>query len=290
MLKDFFKLNGTTGTFKTQDELLTHLKRSNNLKNTIYKPAVLDHIEPANKLRNNSFTNVSFSKTTFRSLIFRNCQFEDCLFIGVIFEDCEFHDCSFIGCNPYKAKFVRTYIDPAVFKSMLDPSSHSNIGVTLFQNLAVNSHERRQMEFANTAEYYFRVWKRYQLAYEYKEKQISWKTYLRKLIPDYSYFLFAGYGLRSLHFIIWTCLLFMLMTIINHKLWKSFAMKGQYGDYNEPEIVVSFYYTVVTLTTLGFGDITPTSSFGMLSAGIESLIGIIWLAVLASIIIKRIVR
>ena len=50
------------------------------------------------------------------------------------------------------------------------------------------------------------------------------------------------------------------------------------------------YYTLVTLTTLGYGDITPTTGGGMIVAGLEALLGLLWFGMLTSIIVKKVFR
>lgn len=290
MSSDFFKLKGEFTRISTQDELATHMDRSDHLKDVLYEPPLLAPDRPKNIMSNKTFVNVSFSKTTIRGVNFRRCDFQNCLFIGTVFDHCEFHGCTFVDCNPYKARFTKTYINPAVFSKMLDPKSHSNIGIILFQQLLANSAENRQSGFAQSAEYYFRKWKRYQLEYEYRKKQISRGYFYRRWIPDRLYDLFAGYGLRTTPFLVWTVLLFSLILLVNHFLWPRFAMHGYSPGSTRSNWIVTFYYTVITISTLGYGDITPSSNFGMALAGIEALLGIVWLSILASIIIKKVVR
>jgi voltage-gated potassium channel len=50
------------------------------------------------------------------------------------------------------------------------------------------------------------------------------------------------------------------------------------------------YYTLVTLTTLGYGDITPATQGGMIAAGVEALLGLVWFGMLTSIIVKKVFR
>ncbi|MEM8570577.1 MAG: potassium channel family protein [Pseudomonadota bacterium] len=45
------------------------------------------------------------------------------------------------------------------------------------------------------------------------------------------------------------------------------------------------YYSIVTLTTLGYGDVTPVSNLARLAAGFESIIGVLYIAVLVGSII-----
>ena len=54
--------------------------------------------------------------------------------------------------------------------------------------------------------------------------------------------------------------------------------------------IVSLYYTIVTLTTLGYGDIIPTTQAGMVLASVEAIIGLVWLGTLVSIIFRKVFR
>lgn len=290
MLENFFKLNGKVGKIESEEELLSHLERSDNLKNVLYIPETFSPKRPKNRLRNKTFVNVSFSKTSFINIEFTGCHFTDCLFLGSTFENCELHDCTFESCNPYKAQFRKTYINPEIFSGMLNPKEHSNIGTYLFQQLLYNATESRQTAFAQAAEYHFRKWMRYQLAYDLKNNNLTFCKYLKKWVPDILYDIFAGYGLKTRPFLFWSSLIFLSILFVNHYCWEYFKMTNQGNSLPESHIITSFYYTVITISTLGYGDITPTSHFGMAMAGFEALFGLLWLSILASIIIKRVAR
>jgi len=61
-----------------------------------------------------------------------------------------------------------------------------------------------------------------------------------------------------------------------------------YGDYPTP--LSPLYYSVVTLTTLGYGDIVPSSSAGQLIAMIEVITGYVMLGGLLSIFSNKMAR
>jgi hypothetical protein len=290
MLQDFFKLNGQPGKITSQDDFITHFERSDSLINVEYMPDSLELGKGKNKLRDLKFINVSFSHTRIKDVIFRNCRFEDCLFIGTVFDTCEFHNCSFVNCNPYKADFVNTYIDPSVFAHTLGPKNHVNIGVGLFQQLLKDSVENRQPEFAQTAEYYFRKWKRFLMEDEHRKHIINHGSFYLKWIPNLLHDWVAGYGLKTLRFLVSSTIFLVLITLFNHWMWSNFGMRGPDSAISDRSLVKTFYYTINTITTLGYGDITPSSSIGMTITGIESLFGIVWLAILAHIIIKKVIR
>ena len=61
-----------------------------------------------------------------------------------------------------------------------------------------------------------------------------------------------------------------------------------YGDH--PTVFSPFYYSVVTLTTLGYGDIVPSSVAGQVIAMIEVIIGYVMLGGLLSIFSNKMAR
>ena len=203
MLTNFFKLNEPFSVLSSYGDVVDHFRRADDLKNVLYEP---DFFSPTGGggFKDKRFVNVSFSKTIIQQVTFTRCTFIDCLFIGTLFEKCEFHDCTFKQCNPYKCSFSETYIDPAAFKGMLDSKQHSNIGVALFSRLRLNSAEMHQADFEATADFEFRKWKRYQMEYDRRQKHISSWTFIRRWVPDITYYAFAGYGYSGTFFAGWT--------------------------------------------------------------------------------------
>ena len=52
--------------------------------------------------------------------------------------------------------------------------------------------------------------------------------------------------------------------------------------YRARETVTSLYFSFVTLTTLGYGDITPTSPAARMLAVVEAIMGQLYIAVLVA--------
>ncbi len=62
-------------------------------------------------------------------------------------------------------------------------------------------------------------------------------------------------------------------------------------DYGKYQTTFSpFYFSVVTLTTLGFGDVIPTSLAGQILAVIQALLGYVGLGGLLSILANKMAR
>jgi len=288
MLNNFFKLNEPYSVFESYEELTNHFSHADDLKNVLYKPDLLPPVGGVG-FRDKRFVNVSFSKKKIQRATFTRCKFVDCLFIGTTFEDCEFHDCTFENCNPYKCAFVRTYIDPAAFRNMLNRHQHSNIGVNLFSRLRLNCAEMHQRDFEASADFEFRKWKRYQLVYDYRQKHVSGATFARRWVPDFAFYVFAGYGYRGMFFGGWTILLLVLLVSLNHFFAGDFAINVAQSPDASNSYIYSFYHTVATFTTLGSNAVALTLRAVCLLA-IEACLGVVWLSVLTSIVVKRVVR
>jgi Ion channel/Pentapeptide repeats (9 copies) len=289
MLHNFFALNAPFQVLKTPGDLQAQLPISDHLTNLLYEPADLTFVRPYNRITGKTFTNVSFAKTTIRRMEFRGCRFEDCLFIGTVFEDCEFHECSFASCNTHKIVFRNTYVDPEIFAGMLQPSQHANIGVHLFWQLFANASQTYQYAFAHAAEFHFKKWKRYELNFKRKGKKITRLQWLRQWLPDVLYQKFAGYGLRVRYVACWTPVILAIPVAFNWYVWCKLGIEGAKGPVS-PNAVDAFYFTIVTIGTLGYGDLVPTSTFGKIAISLEAVLGIVWLSVLASTVIKKVVR
>ena len=290
MLNDFFKLNRPFNVVETVNEFLALLDRADALRDLLIQPDVLAPTPPRNRIRDKRFTNVSFSKKEIKGIEFTRCCFVDCLFIGTHFNTCDFHDCAFEGCNLYKARFTSCYIDPAVFARTLNPAHHSNIGVGLFQQLVQNSANTHQPDFSHSAQYLFRKWQRYQYRQEFKRKERPFTKFIAKWLPSFLYDHLAGYGIRLFPFVRLTVVLVLALTAVNYWAWSQYCFGAGSMPTDRVSFLTSLYYTIVTMTSLGFNDPGPHSALGMLALGALAVAGVLWFSLLASIIVKRVSR
>ena len=290
MLTSFFKLNGKPRELLKQEDLISHLEISNDVRNVLYIPDTLSvrTSNASNPFVKKSFNNVSFSQTTVTGAIFRECKFEDCLFVGTSFVNCEFHKCSFKGCNPHRVTFENTYIDPSVFEGMLDPVKYSNIGMRLFQHLYDNSMDMRQREFANSAEFNRSKWKRYVLNHEYRGWNKMKPRYWVEWIANYSFYAIAGYGIRARFIFAWAFVVMFMSLGINYCYWQSFNVLGKNGAVSEREFITVLYYTATI--PYGVGELTPASSIGRIFFLGEAILGFVILSVFVTWLVKRALR
>ncbi len=295
---DFWHLKDSQSV-GSQEELYALLQKSGHLKNISYNPDKLSPNPTDNpqqyQIRDTTFERVSFSKTCISGLTFRNCIFDRCLFIGATIEDCEFHDCKFKSSNTHKISITGTYINPVSFQDCLNKDKYQNIGVHLYQILLRNYRKIEQIEFEREAHFLFLRWKRFQDGYEIKEdwrekkNRVScgfWCKCLGYVFRLVLWEKFFGWGLRLSNF---TGTVFGVMTlffVLNYSFRQEFGLEQG----NEPisSCVEALYYTVISFTTLGYGDIVPTTSAGQIFASFQSLIGFCLLALLASMFSRRI--
>jgi hypothetical protein len=287
----FFKLPGSPSELTTE-EFYQHMDRSNHLCDSIYRPESLERRDSrATKLVAKTFERVSFSKTEIRNIIFTDCTFRECLFIGSTIKNCEFHNCRFESTNTYKIAFINTYVDPLSFKTCLDKDKYQNIGVQLFQNLMNNSRDSEQPEFEADAHFLFLRWKRYQELYEVrrvweKQKKLLVKKRARILARFIWEWLF-GSGIRIRHYAVTVFGCVLLISIANYLFRNQLGLSD--GSATIVSIADSFYFSTVTLTTLGFGDIAPDTQLGRLVVAGESVLGFFLFATLASMLFRKIV-
>jgi voltage-gated potassium channel Kch len=83
----------------------------------------------------------------------------------------------------------------------------------------------------------------------------------------------------------WTLFIFFVTLIF------AFAYSKVGIDYGDYETAISpLYYSVVTLTTLGYGDVVPTSPAAQVLAALQALLGYVGLGGLLSILANKMAR
>lgn len=287
MLKDFFKLDTPFKKYQDSD-LINHFYTSSDLQNVLFEPDSWPKTLQGNVER--SFKNVSLSKTILSEVTFRNCKFEDCLFIGTEFYDVEFHNCQFINCNFYKAKIESCYFDPKCIR--FDPKyrkHYANIGATLYQTLLENSARERQPFFEIEADIRFRKWKRSQLRYDLTKKKIGTPEFVMSYGRNFLYEWICGFGYRPARFAFWTIVIFTIVATVNLWIFKD-GLSSNGAAIGAPDFADSVYFTFSILTVLGFSSIVPTTSFAKIVTVFEALIGVGWMGIFTSILVKRFLK
>lgn len=292
---EFWHLKGSREIISSK-ELKELLDESSEITNVSYIPKDLQHKSgfTRNNFQGKTFKRVKFSHTLISGIVFRNCVFEGCLFVGTTIDNCEFHNCEFIRTNTYKISISNTYIDPGFFDKCLSPSEHQNLGVQLYQILLRNSQETDQIEFSRNAQFLFLRWKRFQVAYELRKliKEREKGGFLQIFLISLEYLLrgiwekLFGCGIQ-----LWIYIRTVVITIIGSTII-NYYFREQFGLERHSEPVSSwmevFYYTSVSFTTLGYGDIVPSEPLGQLFSSVQTFFGFILLALLVSMLSRRV--
>ena len=99
-----------------------------------------------------------------------------------------------------------------------------------------------------------------------------------------------GFGYRPFKFAVSSILFLLFCSVLTHASWPALGMHNSNGVIRDDSFINAIYYTVVVTTTLGFGDIIPTTVPGQLFASFLSVVGLIWFSLLAALVIRRVVR
>ena len=282
---------------ETEKKFYELLEEYSQIINVSYMPNDFQSSNDSRKFQitDKEFKQVNFSHTYISGFVFSNCVFKHCLFIGTTIENCEFHNCKFILTNTYKFAIANTYINPTSFRNCLKRRQHQNIGVHLYQILLRNSRATRQIEFERDAQFLFLRWKRYQDTYEIKKltrkgikslfsKDMLFKClgYLGRLTWEKIF----GSGLRPRYFVQTVIFTIMVFCLLNYNFREEFGLQIQ----SEPvsSWVEALYFTLISFTTLGYGDIVPSTEIGQIVASLQSFIGFFLLALLVAMLYRKI--
>lgn len=300
MLKSFFKLDEPYDEFTALKDLEQHFDdlTVSHLENVKFLPTDVAGA-PSKLFKKKGFRNVSFSFTKFENVTFSDTKFEDCLFLYAVFLHCHFINCQFINCNMHKIQLDNCYLDPCSFKmDKVYKKTAANVGTWLFQQLFMNSKNTHQPQFSGESEILFKRWLRAQKKYEFWKKKLTGLRFIFNGIILFFWWLknilfdvIFGYGHRPIRFIGVSIIAMMIASALVHYYWPYLGLVYNNSEaLDQGSYLSSIYYTTVVTTTLGFGDITPTTVWGRVVAIILPILGVIWLSLLAAVIIKRIIR
>ena len=100
----------------------------------------------------------------------------------------------------------------------------------------------------------------------------------------------TGYGERPLNILLWWT------GIISGCAFIYYFFNGIYNGIScnitsySPNFLEALYFSIVTFTTLGFGDLAPKSGFFQLFASFEALLGAIFMALFIFVFVRKMIR
>jgi Ion channel len=166
----------------------------------------------------------------------------------------------------------------------LNKKLHQNIGVYLYQELLNNSRQQSQPDFAQDALFQFRRWLRFEQIYKLRQNdvaRISRFELSRLIVQSWLAEKLLGFGVHLKNYCFTAVSTAYILALINYHFCSSFGLKiGTFID--------ALYFTTITLTTIGYGDITPTTTCGRLVIAGEGVAGFVLFAILASMVYRKI--
>lgn len=286
------------------DEFYALKDRNNNKFKSIvyYKDDLISTKDDKITFTNEVFEEVSFSKTTIKNIKFFNCTFDKCLFLSTIFEDCTFSNCTFSSCNTLGSEWKgKTSIDPKVFSENFDYVHDSNIATKLFVELMGLYEENHQIDRHKDARYLYLKSTNSLIHYHYNiTKDIGVITFYKKRFSSWFLDKLSGYGVYKGRLLSFLSIFLVTISFFNYFFQDiMFKIKDDapqtilsdptFSDFffnllNFNNDIVQYnlldlaYFSFITITTIGYGDIAPTTSLGQLIIMIESAIGILLIA------------
>ena len=97
-----------------------------------------------------------------------------------------------------------------------------------------------------------------------------------------------GYGLTNT---LITTVIFLLVTVgLVDYCWVKLNVTSNVQNLQEASIWEKLYFIVVTASTLGYGDLSPKSTMGMIFVVVLLLGSILWTAAVTAIFVKKLTK
>lgn len=306
MAANIFKIDNAKKV-NTIDEFTKLKSEKNEYNKILYMNDYLESTRDCKiKFENVLFKEVSLSKTTIKKVKFINCKFESCLFLFTVFENCVFSNCTFSNTNTSSSKWTEgTLIDPLVFeKNFTFKKDDVTIAVGLFLELLSLCKENNQSDRAKDAKYLYLKATHNMHHYHYEiKKDIGYKKFYFDSFKSYCFNKISGYGVYKIKLFNFLASYLLFVSIINYflqglifkienavnvktslfetnfitspnileLLQNIFTINGNIIKY---DIFDTIYFSFVTITTIGYGDISPTTTFGQITIILQSVFGI----------------
>ena len=237
------------------------------------------------KFENKKFTEVSFKDTDIKNVRFLDCEFHNCIFFRASIVECEFIDCRFYSTNTNKIKIISCLIDPISFKGNFDLKEDTNIAVNLYQALYRNASDTNQPNHILESLYMMKKSEGAHLNSQKKRGKIRGLEYLRKKFPHKIYDFTAGYGFK-----IWKVARLFLIAVSIFSAINYFLRDYIFKEDTVISVVDSIYFTCITVTTLGYGDIVPVTQVGRLIIVFQVIFGFTIISIFLAALANRILR
>lgn len=254
---------------------------------------------------------------------FKNCCFTSCHMENSIFQSVNFYNVTFMNTNLKNSIFSEIYMDkvyitdsdcrsfkilsPDINEFKFDDNFLTKFDeYTFIDKIRIDKNYKKTYEIAskiymdfaskfeanrlrdNCGEYYY-------LSKCMENKSLSGINKIKSSI----FWLLCGYGERptyalitSLEIVLVFAIIYMITGISVGGYIIDYKLALEYGTFMPdliPDFMQSLYFSIVTFTTVGYGDITPIGSSTVLS-GIEMLLGVTMVGVWTATLARKITR
>lgn len=240
-----------------------------------------------------NFNESSLSKTVISNIQFSDCMFNSCHFVNTVFENCKFQGCRFSDCNFHEVRFIDCHIDPDSIDDSIYFDGYENIATHTFQEIMNNSKSQDQNVFEMKSRVKFLYWQRQQFKAELKKLKIEsydpefdiakMRRKNNAIYGNKFYEITSQYGTNFGRFAL-TILIFCMLLSIFAFFAQNFLGLDCEGTLS---FLDCFYFILISVTTLGYGDISPESWAGRIFSTILPVFGLIMFAFLTSMFTKR---
>lgn len=226
----------------------------------------------------------------------RNASFERVNFTGTSFIDCDLRKASFIGCILWYTSFTRCQLD---YDAVLECEPHeTNIKRVFLRSLRLNAASTGDKEWvdrlhlrelrAERDDLWNIVWQRsayYRTKYTPHDRvQSAWR-----LLRNWSSNLFWGHGISLRRLVTAGAVVTCLFALLCWKLSARYIVAGTASP-RHLTFLESVYYSAVSFTTGGFGDIMPGNAMARAITATEGLVGAVFLGFFAAAVYRRLSR
>ncbi len=257
------------------------------LSGTNLKKAHLFDVNLKNaELWDSNFQEADLWGVNFSGAILVGVNFSGAILVGVNFKDADFDERTYL----HNVNFSDCKLDNSTLKN-----AYLNLDRIIIQEKENNYYEARRIYLS--LKNYFKKEGMYNISgeYYYREKLMENKCNLE----DKKYFewifnsffnLIAGYGERCLRVIIgWFIIIFGYAFIYYYFSGIYDGMAYKITSYNA-KFLEAIYFSIVTFTTLGFGDLAPKPGLFQLITSSEALVGAIFMALFIFVFARKMSR
>lgn len=264
------------------------------LENFFFKEAKIERLDFSsisfdgrNYFLDSKFYDADFSNLSFKQSIFcdfSKSKFYGCSFSGAVLDGTILCRCLFSDCDLRDTRFEETNLSDIAFKNCIVNSK------TTFDKKIILERNRSSEKAYET---YIQLKNLFRNTGHFLESQ---KYYLREVITRgkkekigiKKIFLMAlGGGAKVCHkpwqVFVWS----LTFVFFFAGIYSCVGIGNCEGYILEKDFLKCLYFSAVTFTTLGYGDLTPISGFGKFFASIEAFLGPAFAAIFISALIKK---